>query len=642
MWTWPLLLLLGCAPSDPASPELPIAADWLRSHGVMGQLLDQHVDRRGPGYLRLQQDVDGVPILGAQAILHLDGDTVVRVTDHTVSPPDLPTPAFTLDGATLWLVGDRLCWWAEERSGPSRRVTLVDAVSGEIVRTWEALPSVLDRQTWDAGNTFQLPGTLVRAEGDPPTGDPIVDAAHRNAGLTWGYYRMRHGRDGYDGAGAPTTSVVHVGVQLGSAFWDTDRLLLGDGDGLLYRPFAGATDVVAHELTHGVIEQTADLVYAGESGAVNEAVADILGTATQAMARGWVLDERTWRFGEDAVLPLAGDAIRYLDDPTLDTVSLDHYADYIDGTDVHLASGIANAAFSAMVRSDALDLGEVTDLWYDALTTELFPDSDFVDTRRATVQVAVDTYGAGTPEVWAVQDAWDGVGVHDWTPLASQAGLQGGAGAELRFQVVVPPGLAAMSVRTTGGTGNADLYVRFGAPPTTTTYDCSSRAFTNEEHCELEPVTAGTWHVMVRGANAFSGVTASASTATPAVPVVAEVCDDGLDDDGDLAVDCDDADCVGSPACDPLAAGTGQGLRFVWERPTGVQRVSFAIDGGVGDADLYVRGGALPTPTAFDCAPRAAGNHETCVIDPALDESYHVLVRARSTFSGVTYAVSAN
>ncbi|MCA9494548.1 MAG: M4 family metallopeptidase [Myxococcales bacterium] len=617
-------------------------ASWSAAHGISASVVDERVDRRGLTHVRLQQDVDGVPILGAQAILHLDGDTLIGVTDRTVTPPDLPTPAVRLDGAALWLVGDRLCWRVEARTELTRTTTFLDAMTGEVVRRWEALPSALDRQTWDAGNTLQLPGTLVRAEGDPPTGDVIVDAAHRNAGITWGYYRVRHGLDGYDGAGAPTTSVVHVGVQLGSAFWDTDRLLLGDGDGLLYRPFALATDVVAHEITHGVIEQSADLVYAGESGAINEAVADILGTATQAMARGWVLDERTWRFGEDAVLPLAGDAIRYLDDPTLDGASLDHYADYVDGTDVHLASGIVNAAFTAMVRSDALDLGEVTDLWYDALTTELFPDSDLDDARRATVQVAINAHGPGSAEVWAVQDAWDGVGVHDWTLLASQLGLQGATGAEQRFPIAVPAGAAALTVRTRGGSGNADLYVRYGAPPTTTTYDCSSRAFTNEEHCELEPVTAGTWYVMVRAANAFSGVTLSASTADPPVPVVAEICDDGLDDDGDLAVDCDDVDCAPSPACDPLAAATGEGLRFVWERPEGVQRVTFTIDGGAGDADLYVRGGALPTQTSFDCAPATVGNQETCVIDPATDESYHVLVRARSAFSGVAYGVSAN
>jgi serine protease len=84
-----------------------------------------------------------------------------------------------------------------------------------------------------------------------------------------------------------------------------------------------------------------------------------------------------------------------------------------------------------------------------------------------------------------------------------------------------------------------------------------------------------------------------------------------------------------------LAASSGAELRYTMDVPAGATGLSFAMSGGAGDADLYVRFGSAPTTSAYDCRPYLGGNAETCAIDPAQSGTYHVMVRAYSTFSGV-------
>ena len=90
-------------------------------------------------------------------------------------------------------------------------------------------------------------------------------------------------------------------------------------------------------------------------------------------------------------------------------------------------------------------------------------------------------------------------------------GLAGAANAELRYTLSVPAGATNLSFATSGGTGNADLHVRFGSAPTTTTYGCRPLLSGNTETCSIAPVQAGTYHVMVRGSSAFSGVSLTGS-----------------------------------------------------------------------------------------------------------------------------------
>ena len=87
-----------------------------------------------------------------------------------------------------------------------------------------------------------------------------------------------------------------------------------------------------------------------------------------------------------------------------------------------------------------------------------------------------------------------------------QTGLTGGTGDELRYIMNIPAGATNLSFVMSGGSGDADLYVRFGDEPTTSTYDCRPYSSGNNENCDFATPQAGTYHVMVRGYSSFSGV----------------------------------------------------------------------------------------------------------------------------------------
>src|SRR5690606_21637470 len=96
------------------------------------------------------------------------------------------------------------------------------------------------------------------------------------------------------------------------------------------------------------------------------------------------------------------------------------------------------------------------------------------------------------------------------TPVA----VSGGAGSTQYWTVNVPAGATNLNIATSGGTGDLDLYVRFGSQPTTSTYDCRPYRSGNAESCSFAAPQAGTYHVMLRGYSAFSGATLSASYST--------------------------------------------------------------------------------------------------------------------------------
>jgi acetyl esterase/lipase len=189
-------------------------------------------------------------------------------------------------------------------------------------------------------------------------------------------------------------------------------------------------------------------------------------------------------------------------------------------------------------------------------------------------------------------------------------GLAGAGAAELRFTFEVPAGVSNATFQLSGGTGDADLYVRYGTPPTTSTYDCRPYIDGNEEICAM-PATAGTWYVMVRGYTAFANVSLVASYAASAnylqngVPVIG------------------------------LAGAAASVRNYLFQVPAGVSNATFQLSGGTGDADLYVRYGTPPTTSTYDCRPYIDGNEEICAM-PATAGTWYVMVHGYSAFSGVT------
>ena len=386
------------------------------------------IDWLGMAHVRLDQVEDGVPVFGGQLILHLlPSGAVDTVTDALVRDLDADTaPLITSDQAedaalaTHYGVTDRIVTDLQvlrhdgldsltyrvaidslDTDYPSRPVMFVDAQTGDLIWRYDNLQTARNRLTYDGRNRNRLPGRLERSEGQGPTGDGPIDDAHDHAGITYDYYFAIEGRDSFDDAGATMISTAHHGRNVDNAYWDGTQMIYGDGD-VYFLPLSGSLDVVGHELTHAVTEYTSNLIYSGESGGLNEASSDILGVAVDSWSRGWAVDANTWLVGEDIALPPLGAALRYMDNPPADGVSIDHYGDYTSGMDVHYSSGIANKAFYLTVMDPGASIEDAATVWYRALTLYMTPSTDFAAGRAAAESAATDLFGTGSPQLAAV------------------------------------------------------------------------------------------------------------------------------------------------------------------------------------------------------------------------------------------------
>ncbi|HEU4566735.1 MAG TPA: M4 family metallopeptidase, partial [Marmoricola sp.] len=167
--------------------------------------------------------------------------------------------------------------------------------------------------TADNGST--LPGALVRAAGEPPVGDDIVNEAASGIEASLALFADL-GRSSYDGNGASVLATVHYEQGYDNAFWDGKQLVFGDGDGKVFGPFTTPIDVTGHEFTHAVTQYTANLTYSDQSGALNESVSDCFGSCVKQRVLGQTAAEADWLIGEGLFLPgIHGVALRSMKDP---------------------------------------------------------------------------------------------------------------------------------------------------------------------------------------------------------------------------------------------------------------------------------------------------------------------------------------
>lgn len=269
--------------------------------------------------------------------------------------------------------------------------------------------------------------------GDGTTADPQSAAvdAHFGAAQTWDYYLNSYGRRGIDGEGFQIISRVHYGTNFNNAFWNGKVMTYGDGDGFIFKPMV-SLDIAAHEITHGLTTMTADLIYAGESGALNESFSDIFGTAVEFYSGGAGGRQPDYLIGEDIFLiPDAAPGFRNMQNPTEDN-DPDHYSTRLfpepcspteenDDCGVHSNSGIQNHAFYLLgeggtnavsgLSVNGIGRQKAEAIFYRALTSYLFPSANFSDARAASLSAAADLYGASSPEYAATAQAWTAVGV---------------------------------------------------------------------------------------------------------------------------------------------------------------------------------------------------------------------------------------
>ncbi len=194
--------------------------------------------------------------------------------------------------------------------------------------------------------------------------------------------------------------------------------------------------------------------------------------------------------------------------------------------------------------------------------------------------------------------------------------LAGKAGSELFFSIEVPSGAKTLTIKMSGGTGDADLYVRKGELPTTSEYDYRPYRTGNNEEVVITKFTAGTWYIMIRGYQAFSGITLVATF-------------DSLSPDGVVALQ------NGVPVTGLAGSATSETF-FKIEVPADQTQLEIAMSGGTGDADLYVRLGALPTTKEWDYRPYRLGNKETVTIDDPKAGTYYIMIRGYIPYTGVT------
>ena len=541
-----------------------------RARGVEDLVVRQRMlDQLGIAHIRMDQHLGGVPVFGAQAIVHVPADgQQLWMTDGLVRDVHIDTrPQLTEEQALAlargrvagpvddWAVDlqilrhqglDYLTWrvqiWSMSGAEPAMPVMFVDAHRGGLVWEYSNLQTAKDRDTFDANNGIIIPGTLVRQEGDAAILDDAVDDAHDFAGITYDYYDVHVGRDSYDDAGITINSVAHYNANYDSAFWNGTYVVYGDGD-TLFSYLSGALDVVAHELTHAVTENTAGLIYANESGGLNEATSDIMAAVVEAYDDGWTVSNDTWLVAEDVAQPALGSALRYMDDPTLDGNSIDDYDDYTSGMSVHNSSGIANRAFVEWEANTSVTMEEAGDIWYRALVYYMTPNTTFEQARLATEQAARDLFGASAVEVDAVTAGWDLVNVrpgNEYRIFSTTTSISATAGTQLNYTFTPDANADAVQFLLIGDDPDADLYVRFGAAPTTSTYDCRSISNGSRELCEIDPSSSGTYHVMIDAWSTFADLTLTAWEYVP--------CEDAdLDGVSTCDGDCDDTDANVNP-----------------------------------------------------------------------------------------------
>lgn len=250
--------------------------------------------------------------------------------------------------------------------------------------------------------------------------DASAVSAHSNMKVCYDYYRNTFNRRAIDDKDQTMISIIHItqnGQPMDNAFWN--GRIMGYGDGAqVFKPLAGGLDVAGHEMTHGVIQHTADLVYQFQPGALNESFADVFGV---------MIDRDDFLLGEDIMRPGRGPALRDFanpSNPALLKPQPSHMSQYVqlpieqDNGGVHINSGIPNRAAYLVIQAIGREKAER--IYYQALSRYLTRNSQFVDCRLALERAAQDLYGSGA-ELNAVRQAFDAVGI------AASAGGGGGS-----------------------------------------------------------------------------------------------------------------------------------------------------------------------------------------------------------------------
>ena len=304
----------------------------------------------------------------------------------------------------------------EQASGPGG--------NPKVARTWNAELDVEPSGGQFAMNTARLlttnmnggtsgSGTVVVGPLDN-IGDAPINDAHGFAEQTLNMMQEWYGHNSIDGNGFVIRSRVHYSVNYENAFWDGSQMTYGDGASLFY-PLSGDIDVVSHEINHGFTTFHSDLIYASQSGGLNESFSDIAGTIAEFFDEG---DAADFDVGRDIFQ--ADAALRFMCDPTADGNSIDHIDDYFEGLDVHYSSGISNMAFCRTARRLAsgspdgaatqASVRRAGEAWYEANASFWSQGTNF-EQGCSGIIAAATAIGFSADELAAIDASWQDVGI---------------------------------------------------------------------------------------------------------------------------------------------------------------------------------------------------------------------------------------
>jgi Zn-dependent metalloprotease len=464
------------APTSPEQAALQFAQTYGQLFGLRDPASELSVMRSqtgddGRSFVRYQQVHEGIPVLGGELIVQINGagellsmngealpQLQVAVTPKVSAAAanaaavaalaktyKLPSSALVVSDPALWIYNPALLGgpgirqntlvWRMEVTAPSslipvRELVLVDAQRGLVALHFNQIADAKERHVCDANsiadadgdenNNCDSAGEWVRSEGQGPVASAEVNLAYDYSGITYDYYANRFNRNSIDNLGLPLLSLVRYcpgSCPFGNAFWNGRQMTYGPS-------YASADDVVGHELTHGVTEFTAGLFYYYQSGAINESLSDVFGelidfTPGFGGGRGDDTAGSRWMMGED--LPIG--AIRDMENPGAfsdpdKTSSADYKGDTSDSGGVHSNSGVNNKAAFLLTDGGTFNgrtitaLGEtkVGHIYYEALSRLMTSGTDYrdlYDDLRQACAGLVGTFGITSADCQEVKDAVD-------------------------------------------------------------------------------------------------------------------------------------------------------------------------------------------------------------------------------------------
>jgi Zn-dependent metalloprotease len=489
---------------------------------------DVVTDRDGSTHVRYERTFAGLRVIGGDFVVHRTSAGAVRnVSWNASGRADVAstTPSVAVataratgsktrslagkaaagelvvyaGGATPRLAYDVLVTGIKADQTPTRLHTVVDATSGATLARWDDVKEGSGKGIFVgnvtvgstlSGGSYLLKDTVGNYTTDlkqatSGTGTQFTDAddvwgngsvsdrasaavdAQYGAEKTFDYYKNVQGRNGIKNDGVGARSRVHYGNNYENAFWDGTQMTYGDGASNTH-PLV-ELDVAAHEMSHGVTENTAGLAYTGDAGGLNEATSDIFGTAVEFYAAN-ASDAGDYLIGEEIDLNGNGTPLRYMDKPSRDGASKDCWSSSLGSLDPHYSSGPLNHWFylasegsgsktinGTSYTSPTCNGSTVTGIgrdkaakiWYRTLSTYLTSSSNYAAARNGAIRSAKDLYGASSAECTGVAAAFSAIAVPAGSETCSGSTTPPPTGSNL----LANPGFESGQVSWGGTTG---------------------------------------------------------------------------------------------------------------------------------------------------------------------------------------------